>query len=185
MRCLIILTATVLILSNISSFAAGPRKISFNSVATNRLTVGINQAVSSTCTISVFNGSDAEQEFTMTVRALATGDHSGPASLASHSKNPEIITKLEAKTGSQTFTYEYPKIPAQSKGTQTLICSGSITVSASKESGFINAAGTVTTFQESSRMTDQNDAGKNLQIRSGRDGIYHSQSFLINDGKPF
>lgn len=164
---------------------AGPRMVSFSSVATNRVARPIGKSVSSTCTLSITNPSETKQEVELTANIIASGSFAGAAKLITPATNPSAAITLAPKTGAQSLTYEYPAIPANAVGTQTLICSGQITVKTAPSAGFISASGVITTFHEASRMTDPNDSSKKNLIASGTSGLFKALSFSINQGKPF
>lgn len=116
---------------------------------------------------------------------MATGSFAGPAKLVKSSTDPQNKFSLDSKDGTQSFTYEYPTIPAQTTGTQTLICSGSIKVLASESPGSISASGSIEVFHEESQMTAHIENEKQKQVSSGRTGFFKTQPILINQGNPF
>jgi len=183
------------------------RTVYFTTTGVNRTAAGgVASSQPSTCQINVSNPSAVTQSIVVkpVIQNIDVGSNSlstvtAPVPLykiainASSSGTPttnncgggnsNCTATLPGGGSSVTFIFPYDPFPADTQGSQTLRCSGSIQASDVTTPGFVTASGTLVTFVESSEM--HTDSSTATSVVFGGTAIYSAIPIVINRAKPF
>jgi hypothetical protein len=174
------------LLPQLAQATAGPiRKVRFSATGQNIINSdSVNTPQQSSCMITVSNTSPNSQIIALReVTAYATGTWDGPGTLdfGSAPYNTEITVSAN---NSVSFIYLYPFMPAETPGTQTLVCQGTLEAREADVTapGFVIANGILNTYIEQGAATQiVGDGGGEMRgTMAGYQG-----AIVIGEGRPF